>query len=511
MGATHQIIGNSVCEWSDSEPLKWTMSETSSKGGASHTIVSSFDLSPLIGGYDKRFLLELKSLFIARRKRVALVTIETEFSNLRSLLKEIFDRKLLSTKVTKIDEAFLLSLRTIVAEISSTAAPTLKRLFTANRHSRAFSSDLLPEDFPVSKSKKGPIGELTSRILTRALNRAACVEILRQAEDAYEESRIDIGHFSFIHLAFHIFCRPKSYRELTLSDLQVDIDPITKVKSYFLWVTIPKSRANNPPKVSYQINRMVGELLEMQRIKVSGTYGHLADKENIGALALFPARRLRKDGTWSHTHPKSNHGQTTANTFRSGYLNPIQRLVPLSKISFNALRHTIGTQLAEAGCTAKTIQAVLKHADERACQAYVDIVFNGLIERLSETLEPGFDEHFPVYKAFRSKSDPVDLQKAIRSEDLATGREELTGECGRTIACQYAPLACYACPRFIPCYDADHSINLDTVDLEIAHCKAMGQPFKQMLDRAKDARRHIILVMAASDQKRNALARAGAA
>lgn len=204
-------------------------------------------------------------------------------------------------------------------------------------------------------------------------------------------------------------------------------------------------------------------------------------------------------------HSRANHGEATTTCLSIGYLRPIAALNESVKLSFNALRHTIGTQLAQAGCSALTIQAVLKHSGHKSCQAYVDIAFHGLIGKLSDAMQPAFEEHFKVFEAFRSKSTPIAPQKAIKSEDLQNGRLELTGECGQLIACQYAPLTCYACPKFIPCHDADHSVNLNAIDQEIERCQARGLPFRHLLERAKDARRHIILVMAAVDQRRNAL------
>lgn len=95
-------------------------------------------------------------------------------------------------------------------------------------------------------------------------------------------------------------------------------------------------------------------------------------------------------------------------------------------------------------------------------------------------------------------------EKAISSIEIATGRRELTGECGKTNACQYAPLACYSCIRFTPCFDADHSINLRFVESEIVKYEGGGLPFRELTNQFKAAKHYIMLVVAAANQYKNA-------
>jgi hypothetical protein len=194
-----------------------------------------------------------------------------------------------------------------------------------------------------------------------------------------------------------------------------------------------------------------------------------------------------------------------ANSFNAVYLKPVRALTRLP-LSFNALRHTIGTQLAQLGCSEHTIQAVLKHATNTVCRIYVDIAFEGLIDKLSDGLKPGFDEHFPVIAMFASMGEVIPTERRIVSEDLETGRVEITAVCGRRVACSYAPIACYACPRFIPCYDADHSINLDVVEREIKASEGGGLAMQYDVQRWRTIRNHIRLVIAACDNKRRSLA-----
>ncbi|OEC54236.1 MULTISPECIES: site-specific integrase [unclassified Aeromonas] len=505
MSIVQQVIGNTVAEWDDAVPLEWKMSETTGPKNDQRTQTISFNLSELRAGYEDAFLLTFKGIMIARRNRITLKSIKKESDQTRVLLRNIQTQRADAPRVTHIDHAFLLILRTIHQDVPMDYLRGFRQLYSENRESPLFAPDLVPEDFPMRKPIKGFYGKKIDKIVATALSRAAQVDILRRAEDAYESGAIDIGHFAFLHLAFHVYCRPSSYRRLTLADLQIDVDPETQVKTYFLWVVPQKTcvSATSLKKMSYQLDSIVGELLETQRIQVIKTWGHLVANDDIGKLALFPARGVGSDGRWVASLAQANFGEITPSAFNQTYLYPIRKLQESISFDFNGLRHTVGTQLAVAGCSATTIAAVLKHASPYTCQYYVDIAFQGLIDTLSEAMEPAFDMHFP---AFRSKNDPMAQEKTISSIELATGRRELTGECGKTSACQYAPLACYSCPRFTPCFDADHSINLRIVESEINKYEGGGLPFRELANQFKQARRYIILVVAAANQYQIALA-----
>lgn len=511
MGVEHQVIGNMVAEWNDAVPLKWTMSETIGPKNDRRTETNSFDLSELREGYEGAFLLTLKNLLISRRKRVSLSTIHHEYQVIRNILGKVQAQQRGNPKISQIDHAFLTSLRKMCEDFSTNTLSRFRRLFNSNRESPLYAHDITHPDFPIKQSTKGQIGENIDKVLAKALTRAACVEVLRRSEDAYERGAIDIGCFAFLHLAFHIYCRPASYHRLTLSDLQVDFDPQTQVKTYFIWVIPKKTRVSTQSlkKIAYRLDSTVGKLLEAQRIWVIKTWGHLVAEEDIGKIAMFPARGVGNDGRWESLHAQTHFGEPTHNSFRVGYLEPIMKIQDSITFNLTDLRHTVGTQLAVAGCSAPTIAAVLKHATPDACQKYVDIAFDGLINALSDEMVPAFDAHFPAYNLFRSKNDPVAPEKAINSIELATGRRELTGECGKTNACQYAPIACYPCPRFTPCFDADHSINLRLVEAEISKYEQGGLPFRELTNQYKDARRYIMLVVASANQYQDELTQGG--
>lgn len=163
------------------------------------------------------------------------------------------------------------------------------------------------------------------------------------------------------------------------------------------------------------------------------------------------------------------------------------------------LRHTIGTQLAQSGCSAKTIMAVLKHASDIVCNAYVDIAFYGLINELSDAMRPAFQAHLPVFEKFRTKSETIPPDKAIFSDNQESKQTELTGECGKIIMCEHAPITCYGCGQFIPCFDADHGVNLKIVENEIEVLSKSGKPYEHLVNKAKQSKHEIMLVINACE------------
>lgn len=502
----YTIIGNTAVEWDDNEPLIFTLSEKTGSKDDRRKKTSEFDLTGLRSGFEEGFLLSFKDLLVERRHRVSLATINTEFGQLVLLFRRVINHSLFDTKISVIDETFLLSLNTIIGELSHTSLKTLRRCFKANPQAHMFTHGLREDDFPDKPNKKSAYGKAIEHILAKALTRSACVEILSRCDEAYEDGAIDIGHFSFINLAFAVYVRPDSYRRIRISDLVYDTD----TDAFFIYIPPAKAGVDQPQKICHRINKHVGTLLLKQRQQVIETFGHLVNKDDIGKLALFPSRKFKRDKSgWVSEHPNKFFGEyETGGLFSGAYFAHTQDILIKGKYNLNAgaLRHTIGTQMAEAGCSAKTIQAVLKHANDSVCVAYVDIAFHGLINELSDAMQPAFEAHLPVFQRFRSKDDSVTPNKAIYSENLETGRTELTGECGKQIRCLAAPLTCYECNKFIPCFDADHNLNLDIIQGEIDLYKHAGTAYRHLVEKAKSIKYRIQLVMAACDRHQQAVA-----
>lgn len=501
----YRTIGNAVVEWDDGTPFVFTMTQ---QVGARDRWVSksiTIDFTDLRRGFTDEFLNALKEHLIERCNRVKLVSIRTEYSNLHGLLWRVIALKLFDAKVEVIDEGFLLCLAAQKDSFHTAHLRFMAMAYSANPHSPLFAKGLEARDFPKHTTKKGIHGKQIDNILAKALTRSAAAHILDVCDTAYANGTMDIGHYSFVHLAFAVFVRPNSYRQILVGDLKA-----TTSGQYSIDIVTSKTGEAYPSKITFSINEPLGVLLTKQRQHVIESYGHRVPQEDIKRLALFPARQSNKDNSqWRSKYANEHCGMyEDPGTFATSYLKTIKRRYfsgDKLTLGANALRHTVGTLLAQTGASQKTIQAVLKHASPIVCRAYVDIAFYGLIEELSEAMRPAFAEHLPFLINFRSKGDPVPPEKQLLSWDTATEKLENTGECGKTIACANAPIVCYGCLRFIPCWDADHAVNLRIAEQEIEDMSKRGKPFQHMVARARSAKNKIILVMNAADRYRQAL------
>lgn len=500
----YRTIGNTIIEWDDEEKFVFTFKEESGPENARIQLSKTINLAPLLETCEESFLLNLKEILIDRRNRVSVVTIISDANTCIALFQKLSDLNVFDAKISIIDEYFLLAVAAVLDQIPKKYLSALLALFRDTPSSPIFSSGLQRSDFPSPRNKKGWRGNKIDQILGKALSQAAVVHILDQCDIAYASGDIDIGLYSFAHLSFAVFCRANSYRQIRIKDFNFD----PKSKHYTIQIITSKTGEQNPSKTTFDINEPTGILLTKQRQHVISTYGHLVAPEELDKLALFPARGLTADKTrWRGDIANRTWGMLgDSSQFHVAYTIALKNRIGANTYSLGgcALRHTVGTMLAQAGASAKTIQAVLRHADDTSAKAYVDIVFHGLITELSDTMRPTFEFHLPRMLNFRSKADPLTAEKRIRSEDLETGQTEDTGECGKTIACENAPIVCYGCFRFRPCWDADHSINLRIVEREIDDFSTRGKPFEHMVNRARTAKNRIIMVMNAADRYREA-------
>jgi hypothetical protein len=528
MSTTSQTIGPAVARWQDKEPLIWTISETIGEGKRAEDKKYPFDLAQLLPGFSKDFLLALKTIWIDRRLTVSLKTVHTHADRITHALlsghlaiSAAARSKGLTTPVfERIDSDFLDGLLAIQDKVPK---PYLGELILLYRNQRAngaiFDPSLHLGDFPKGTPSSGDtdqvkdVGRLRKNVLASALNRATLVQILNITESAFEVGEITLDHYAFSRLLLSRVARPESFRLLRLKDLIVDTEGGTN--KYFIAMTIPKAQTAKAPRVTIPLHAEVGKILEQQQEAVAKRLGDLvADKNasmssderassvpfSIGDLALFPTglRRMSQIA-------KGRMGMhATASELTRTYVDPLKALTG-ARISHTALRHTMGTQLAIAGCSAATISAVLLHASKRSASVYVDLFFDGAIDEISNSLEPAFLAHFPVFKAFVSNKDVVDPAKRVVSTSVDSARHVTTGECGRDRACQFAPIVCYGCHRFKPCFDVDHSINLEVVVEEIESARHGGLARQVDLKTFTQIANRIRVVISVCEMKRDAV------
>jgi len=507
----YRTIGNALVEWDENAAFIFTINEESGPEDSRAVHTERIDLTPLRAGFEDEFLLNLKEYIIELRHRVSLTTIHAYAKRLKLLFNTIIKLGVFSEKVSLIDESFLLRLGSVHEKIPTSYKIALVSTFSTTPTSPIFAKGLQASDLAFLKEDRFWLKKRIKAITSKALTQAAIAHILDLCDLAYASGELSISHYSFAHLAFAVFCRPNSYRQIQVGHL--NFDPEKKLHT----ITIPasKTRSHTPIQTTFGINEPLAILLHKQRQHVVSTFGHLVAPGDIEKLALFPSRGLTLDKSkWLSPYANRSWGMHESGTsFHLSYPREVARLIDAKVTTLNAtaMRHTVGTLLAQSGASAKVIQAVLRHATESTCRSYVDMAFHGLIGELTDAMRPAFESHLPTLLNFRSKSELTTEERCIRTEDLATGQVEDVGECGKSIACESAPIVCYSCFRFRPCWDADHYINVNILDREIADMEKRGKPFEHMVERARRAKNRIILVMNAAQLYRTSMEQEGQA
>ena len=525
---TH-VVGHASAEWHEETPLCWTISETIGEGKRAELKRISFDLTPLLQCYSRDFLLTLKECWIDSRLTVGLRTIWTDaqrvqlvFRACQSQFIQISNERGTAPPVFKIiDSDLITGLWAIKDSIPKNYLTSFRAFHNKHGHNPSlFQVGLRSSDLPRGRASAedglniGPVGQLWKNVLASALSRATLVQILNVSEAAYDAGELSLGVFAFSRLLLSRAVRPESLRLLRLKDLQ--ISEVDGKKVYFLTIAIPKARTAQRPLAAIRLHHDVGMILNRQRDAVVRRLGNLIQKKNatlretartsppytVGDLPLFPGGGV--SGRMVQTTKDRLGIMKNASDLAGYYVEPLKKLTG-AKINHLVLRHTLGTQLAIAGCSASTIAAVLLHASPRSAGIYVDLIFSGAIDELSDSLEPAFLEHFPVIKEFVSIRNEIAPEKKVVSPSVDRMRREITGECGRHQVCQYAPIACYECHRFKPCYDVDHTINLERVNEEVQSARNGGLARQADVKRYMHIANRIRVVINICEAKREAI------
>ncbi|WP_374604665.1 site-specific integrase [Niveibacterium sp.] len=494
-----QVVGDTTFEWTEATPLVFR--SISRDKGVTYT--DDFDLSAL-SCFDSALLLGIKDLIVARSLKLKRGSLNVEFARVMRLLKKIQaaqtadeSHHLMSGPISQIDEALMLGLRERLASdpnwIHRSSIQTLRSWFEQFGNGSVFHG-LKRAAFPVSRDLDGT-DRLRQRIIKQAFSRTMQVAVLIEVERLMTAGELPSPVWVMWNLVNCTYLRPESLRTLRCKDLEV---PGKSGGAYTLWVRAAKGPKNrSQERIPYKLHAELGQILQVHIRWVLETLGpafglspdldETTAEKNKGRLALFPrfAGAPRDDEL-------ANSGVVTASyRWSQIYLRPIQKAVDVgcSKLHFNAMRHTIGTQLAASGVAAAIIQAVLRHADDKTAKTYVDLA----AQELREALNAGLKELGTFFPAFRAFTDSAEMRRLNQTEPRrlvrlgavggAIGGNEEIGECGGKGACQYAPLSCYGCGQWIANADADHSIPLDYVRNRIKRNRALGHIATQEVER----------------------------
>jgi len=486
-----QVIGENTFEWDEAAPLVFSM--IGQDKGVTYT--DAFDLSDL-NCFAHELLLGIKDIVLNRSMKLKRSSLVMEFAQVKRLLKAIEkaqssldeSQHLMAGSIGKIDQAFMLALRERLAADPKWVHPsylqTLRTWFSQFGNGAVFQG-LARADFPI-KSQENSEDRLRQNIIKQALSRTVQVAVMIEVERLMTAGEIPSPAWVMWNLVNCTYLRPESMRTLRCQDLQA---PEKAGESYTLWVhpaKRPKGGTQKPDH--YKLPAELGQILQTHILWVIEELGHSfglhpgldeASAEKIKReLAMFP----RYSGAPSDDEISNSGAIKDSIAWRHVYLTPIQKAVDAvcSKVNFNVMRHTIGTQLAASGVAPAIIQAVLRHAKDTTCKLYVDLAAREMRKVLNEGLKD-LETLFPAYAAFTDSAEmrrvkQTDPQKVIRLGAVGgfAGGDEESGRCGGKAGCQYAPLSCYGCNLWIANIDADHQIPLEYVRNRMRQSKELG-------------------------------------
>lgn len=510
-----QTLGKTTFTWNKNTPLEFEAVTREEVGEPEYQ--RAFDLGQLTEGFEESVLLGIKDIIMQRHLKVRVISMTDEYGKVLRLLKKIqsdqnstdLNKRLMEAdKIIAIDSGLMIAIREKLAQdtgwIHRACIDRLRDWFLFAGHGTVFK-DLERVDFP-TRDRSGGADRDRKTIIAQALSRTLQIAVLTDVERRFQAGDLHMCVYVLWNLTNTLYARAESLRQIRCGDLSYTPNKATGENEYTLWV-MPAKRGGNPMK--YPLTTILGHMLVKQQAWVIKNIGPLygltagLDTEQRKAieqqLALFPRINAGSRDNFEVKHFGMFKDGTT---FNYDYLKPIQKCLDNIHVNFRVMRHTIGTQLAAAGVSAAIIQAVLRHATDKTARVYIDLAAKELREALNSGLE-ALEALFPAFNAFMNAAQTRAMaqqfpERVVNSRgpiDPQTGAMEIetTGGCGKSAACAFAPLSCYACWRWIANVDADHNLNLRIVQDRIKENEAFGKPMKAIVERDQLLEKVILL------------------
>ena len=215
----------------------------------------------------------------------------------------------------------------------------------------------------------------------------------------------------------------------------------------------------------------------------------LLNDPNYKALEEAPLARF-------HVSPKSTASWLERMMCMPGFPISPRTHRPLNIASAHRFKYTLGTDLSNAGLDEWSMARAFFHSDTRTVRKYRQVS-----AELMELIDEKMSDHLAlVVNAFTGKI--VTDRAYAKNGDREDRQIENLAVCGADALCHLdTPFSCYACPKFQPLLDADHSAALERMERRRAQMIATDKTTGVIWDRAISACRKIILDCAAIKAK----------
>ncbi|MET0074043.1 MAG: site-specific integrase [Candidatus Thiodiazotropha lotti] len=315
-------------------------------------------------------------------------------------------------------------------------------------------------------------------------------------DNKYAEAVINAEEYSLAQLFAATGRRPIQIASLKIGDLR--IDSYTLETPVFM-VRIPKAKVRGSSFRSkftdFALIESIGQVLSLyiEEVKkeAESQIGRKLKKDEADMLPMFPShlRQLKKLTqeevksvlTTDVTHRKTSDVTSKLRDIIDKLGITSERTGRPIKTTGYRFRYTLGTRAAREGAGVLTIATLLDHSDTQNTKVYVanipehaatiSEIMNGSLMRYASAFQG------EVVESEDSVLSSVPGAQRIRTSDSSDN----VGSCGTNAMCHdYAPVACYTCPKFKAWRDAPHHLVLkwlldererivvETNDLEIA-------------------------------------------
>lgn len=161
---------------------------------------------------------------------------------------------------------------------------------------------------------------------------------------------------------------------------------------------------------------------------------------------------------------------------------------PLKISRGHRFKHTLGTDLSNAGLDEWSTASALMHSDTRTVRKY-----RAVSAELMKLIDEKMSDHLAVVVRAFTGTIVTDRASAKNGDRVDRQIEDLA-ICGADTACHLdAPFTCYGCSKFQPLLGADHSTALERLECRRAQTIASDKTTGVLWDRAILACRKVIL------------------
>ena len=228
----------------------------------------------------------------------------------------------------------------------------------------------------------------------------------------------------------------------------------------------------------YALVNSVAQIIELhikeQTAEVEATLGRKMTLEEKGELPLFldsgtiaEIKSIDQNTLMGYLRSELAHIKT--NNLTNKLNRAVEKLKIISERTGKPLRsngyrfrYTLGTRAAREGAGILTIANLLDHADTQNVQVYVANIPEHAVQ-ISKVMNQPLARYASAF-AGKLVEDENDAKAENASSARIPCREKDcdVGSCGSNSFCQdYAPIACYVCPKFRPWAHAPHHLILE--------------------------------------------------